>query len=133
MKIEGQGVTGLYPYRWMFVSECVIDRHIVEERHNVLFEENLNHCEVEARIHEYGSEISFEHVRKTLDYCCVSQWDMLVLRATHFGRVRCRKPIVHVPFTLILCRLQLFCIDGDLLNQRIAEVLKMNMKAQLNS
>lgn len=133
MKTEGQGAIGMYPYRGMSVSECVIDRHIAEERHNMFFEESLNDCKIEAGIHEYGSEISFEHVRKTLDYRCVSRWIMLMLKTTYLGRVRSRKPIVHVPFTLILCRLQLFCIVGDLLNQRIAEVLKMDVKAQLHS
>ena len=61
--VEEQGVKEIYPYRGMPIGKCVIDRHIVEERHNVLFEEGLNDFEVKAGIHEYGSEISFEHVR----------------------------------------------------------------------
>jgi hypothetical protein len=29
-------------------------------------EEGLNHCEVEARINKYGTEVSLKHVGKTL-------------------------------------------------------------------
>ena len=42
----------------MSISESVVNRHILEEIHDVFLEECFDHCVIKARVHEYGSEVS---------------------------------------------------------------------------
>lgn len=67
-------------YRWMSVCERVIDGHVLEEEHDMLFEESFDDAEVEAGIDEDGSEVGFQHVRNTLNQQQVSHQPVAKIR-----------------------------------------------------
>lgn len=67
-------------YRWMSVCERIIDGHVLEEEHDMPFEEGFDDTEVEAGIDEDGSEVGFQHVRNTLNQQQVSHQPVAEIR-----------------------------------------------------
>ena len=53
-------------YHRVIVSECIIDRHVLEEPADVLFEEAFNLAIIEFRVHEDGTQVRFYNIRETL-------------------------------------------------------------------
>lgn len=116
----------------MLICKGVVYRHIPKVGLHILFKERCDHLELEARIDEYRSDVSLNHVWQALVSTSEPKRVHFGVMASYLRRVLGGNPVVHCTFTLAFCSLNFLGIMGDLRLQRVTEVSKMSLQAKLH-